>query len=171
MQNELEYDKEDAVTAEQIYDGDKLDFENIKNNPVLKPIADINKSFVNFELLIRRAMWEYGQAKEAIDGMIELNATYSETIIMSKIQLMLIHIKQIIHSQNIQKENMKDTINEMVRIVQKDYELLEKDVRENQIMIEKKPETKMKEEEKPKTFYSELIGRDIPLPENKLKTT
>ncbi len=170
MQNELEFNKEDEGSIEQIYDEEKLDFENIKNNPVLKPIADINKSFVNFELLIKRAMWEYGQAKESIDGMIELNATYSETIIMSKIQLMLGHIKQIIHSQNIQKENMKDTINEMVRIVQKDYELLEKDVRKDQITIEKKPETKMKEE-KPETFYSDLIEREMIVPKNKLKTT
>lgn len=169
MEDDLKIKEEDLGEVDQIYSNEQLDFEHIKKNPVLKPISDINKSFVNFELLIRRAMWEYEKDKGTIDNMIESNPKYSETMIVSKIQSMLSYVKQIIHSQNIQKENMKSTIKEMIKIVKNDYVLLEEESEEN-IPIEKKPEEKVEEKEKkPKTFHSDLLDEEIPIPEDKLK--
>lgn len=124
---------EEAI--ESIYEEKKLSFDEIKKNPILKPISEINKSFINFELIIRRAMLEYEKTKKEINQMIELQPKYSETMVMGKIQNILTHIPQIIHSQQIQKENMKDAINEMIKIVKVSYGVLDE---EKEMKIESK---------------------------------
>lgn len=113
--------------VDSIYSESKLDLDAIKKNPILKPISELNNSYINFELLINRALWEFGKNKEAIDSMIEENPKYSETILLSKVQSLIGHIKQVIHAQDIQKENMKNVINEMIKIVKENYGLLEED--------------------------------------------
>ena len=168
-----------------IYDEKELTFTHIKNNPILKPISEINKSFINFESLINRALWDYEEDKKQIDKMIELNPKYSETIILSKFQSILGHIKQIIHSQDLQKENMKSTINEMIKISGEEYALLQEEedgfaegsvtktekeekpeVKES--ISEDKEENKEKiNEEEEKVFSSELLEKDIPTPIHK----
>jgi len=124
---------EEAI--ESIYEEKKLSFDEIKKNPILKPISEINKSFINFELIIRRAMLEYEKTKKEINQMIELQPKYSETMVMGKIQNILTYIPQIIHSQQIQKENMKDAINEMIKIVKVSYGVLDE---EKEMKIESK---------------------------------
>lgn len=159
--------------VESIYDEEKLDFDAIKKNPILKPIMEINNSFQNFELVINRALWEYEQDKKTIDEMIEANPKYSETMIMAKVQSILGHIKQIIHSQDIQKENMKNAINEMIKIVGEEYALLQEpeeptetpEVGEPEPTQEEVDEKKdNKKDEKEKKFRSELLEKEINLP-------
>jgi len=173
-----------------IYDEEKLDLDTIKTNPILKPLAEINNSFVNFELVINKALLEYQEDKAKIDTMIEVNPRYSETIILSIFQRILGHIKQIIHSQDIQKEDMKKAIKEMVKITKSEYGLLQEQSEEDE---SKKEEPKQKveeetkeptetgeetpEEKKPeeteetskegKTLYSELVEKEIPIPKDK----
>ncbi len=166
-----------------VYDEEKLDLDTVKTNPILKPLAEINNSFVNFELVINRALLEYQEYKEQIDAMIQINPRYSETIILSKVQSMLGHIKQIIHSQDIQKEDMKKAIKEMVKIVKSEYGLLEEQSKEDELKPKAEEKTteeqKAKEEvdkeaqeteetpEKEKTIYSELVEKEIPVPKDK----
>ena len=159
--------------VESIYDGEKLDFNAIKKNPILKPIVEINNSFQNFELVINRALWEYEQNKKTIDEMIEANPKYSETMIMAKVQSLLGHIKQIIHSQDIQKENMKNAINEMIKIVGDEYGLLQEPEEPTEtpkvgglepIQEEVDKEKDNKKDEEEKKFHSELLDKKINLP-------
>lgn len=98
-----------------------LSSENIKKNPILKPIAEINKSYETLELIITRALWEYEKVQEAYNDLIKENSKYSETQIVGKIQALLIYIKQIIHSYDLQFYNLQKTINEMIQIVKKEY--------------------------------------------------
>ncbi len=177
--DESELSDIDTKEIEPIYKG-KLDFEIIKKKPILKPIAEMNNSYINFELLINRALYEYLQDKKAIDEMVKLNPKYSETILLSKIQSILGYVKQIIHIQNIEKENMKNTINEMVKIAEQNYGLLEEESEEEPKIIKKEDDIKKEEidkqeksedkkkEDKPKEFFSELVEKNIPIPdENK----
>ncbi|GAH04120.1 unnamed protein product, partial [marine sediment metagenome] len=104
---------------------------------------------------------------------------YSETMLMARVQNLQNSVKQIIHSQDVQKENMKKTIKEMIDIVNKEYGLLEEDEEssEEEKEEEKSEETESKEEDtkdteeekKPlekesKAFYSDLIEKEIPKP-------
>ncbi len=165
----------DKKEIEPIYNGN-LDSETIKKKPILKPIAEMNNSYMNFELLINRALYEYAQDKKAIDEMIKINPKYSETIILSKIQSIIGYVKQIIYSQNLEKENMKNTINEMIKISEQDYGLLEEESEEEPKIIKKEEEDKedkdseeesedKKKEDKPKEFYSDILEKNIPIPD------
>lgn len=182
----LEESKNIRQEMEGVYDGG-LSYEEVDENPILKPILEIKNSFMNLELLINRALWEYEENKKQIDKMIEINPKYSETMILSVFQNIMNHIKQIIHAQDLQKENMKEAIKNMVKISKKEYALLNKEDeqgierKEEKIdKIEKKPkeikeeiikpiETKNNEKikETEKLFHSELIEKEIPIPLNK----
>lgn len=172
------------MEIEPLYNEKNLDFETIKNNPILKPLGEINNGFVNMELLINRALWEYQEDKKQIDEMIESNPKYSETIILSKFQSILNHVKQIIQAQDIQKENMKRAINEMIKIVGKEYGILNeeasitrnirkeekplhdeiKEIKEEKINIQTLSKDKELEE-----YHSELLDKDIPVPKKKTR--
>jgi len=137
---------------EPIYEGD-LSFESIMKNPILKPLAELNKIYVNFELIIIKALQEYEEEKKIIDGMIEKVPKYSETIFVGRIQNMIREMKTLIHAHDVQKESMKKAIYEMININQDNYRLImrgldtavpKESVRMPKIIkeIEKKPEPK-----------------------------
>jgi len=143
-----------------IYDGD-LDFNDIRESPILKPISEINDSYINLELLINKALLEYQVIEDEINLMLKENPIYSETMLMARIENLKNQIKQIIHSQDLQKESMKSKINEMIKIVSEEYEL----IRGEEEFITGKEETKKKDKEeavKKPEFFSDLVGRKIP---------
>lgn len=160
---------------DSIYEG-LLDFESIKKNPILKPVSEINKTYINFELIINRALWEYQQDEEKINAMIEENPIYSETQLMAKVQSMKNSVKQIIHSQDLQKENMKNAINDMITIVGKEYgpiddeENLSKNNAKSNIEMKKTPidteETGENKEVNDTKFHSDLLDREFVRPKN-----
>lgn len=118
-----EINDKNKMDVEKIYEGE-LNFKEIKNNPILKPIAIINNSFVNLELTIRKSLWDLEQDRKKMAELIEANPKYSETIIMNVVNNMTRNTKTIIHAQDIQKDNMKDTIREMISIANEEYALL-----------------------------------------------
>lgn len=149
--------EQELQQIKKIYDGD-LDFNTIKDNPILKPIAEINETFINLELMINKALAEYEELQEEINKMVEDNPVYSETMLMSKVQNFKVLVKQIIFSQDLQKTNMIDKINEMVGIVDEEY-----DIRGNEEIIikpkttEKLEETKKAHTETPKEEQKEDV--------------
>jgi len=173
--------EKDLQKINAIYEGD-LDFNTIKSNPVLKPIAEINETFVNLELMINKSLIEYQEIEELINKMIEDNPVYSETILMSKIESLKNNVKQIIHSQDLQKTNMKTKINEMIRIVEEEYEprgeeeIISSPEKVSSPKIKEKIEEpeesendgdvieklkKMTGEEESKDKYSDLVEREV----------
>lgn len=177
----LEESKSIRQEMQGVYN-DSMTYEEILENPILKPISEINNSFITLELLINRALWEYEENKKQIDKMIEINPKYSETMILSVFQNIISHIKQIIHAQDLQKENMKEAIEKMVKISKKEYALLNKEddykklgkevetPKETEKVEEKEIEEKkeeIKKEETPKTFHSELLEKKVPITLNK----
>ena len=152
----------------------KLDFKSIKANPVLRPIANINKTYENLEIIINRALWEYEADKKQIDQMIQANPKYSETIILSKFQSILSHVKQIIHAQDIEKDSLKEAIQEMIKISEEEYGVLQEEEfdKDKFEKIQKKekheeiPEELHEEiKEKGEVFYSDLLEKPVPSPE------
>lgn len=175
----MEEQEQELTKIIPIYTGD-LDFNTIKENPILKPIAEINETFINLELMINKAFIEYQEIEEAINEMIKENSVYSETILMSKIQLLKNNVKQIIYSQDLQKTNMKSKINEMIKIVEEEYDVRrdeeeiifdpkekEKDKKTEVTEDEEDTFKKLKEmvgetDEKEEGVYSSLVERKIP---------
>ena len=182
-QIEPRFKAKDVESVDPLYNEEKLSFENIKKNPILKPIAEINKIYVTFELVVIKALWDYEAEQKKINEMIEDNPKYSETQIMAKVQNLQNSTKSIIHSQDIQKENMKTAIKEMINIVSKEYGVLEEEdiveakpkenesetAEENKQEEETKEETSDEEEKEEdtedKTFYSDLVEKEMPKPQ------
>ena len=138
-------EKEISLTKPEIEKicNEDLTSDNIKKNPILRPIAEINKSYENLELITTRALWEFERVQENYNDLIKENPKYSETQIVGKIQALLIYIKQIIYSQDLQKYNLQKTINEMIQIAKKEYAPLDEEFMQTEPkIIEQKPETK-----------------------------
>ncbi len=59
---------------------------DIKENPILEPIAEMNQSFINTQKLLDKSIWEYERDKKEINEMIKIMPKYSQTIIIAVIQ-------------------------------------------------------------------------------------
>lgn len=154
--------------SESIYDG-KLNFDEIIKNPILKPISEINKSYENLELSINRALYEFQEKYTKIKNLLDENPKYGETMFVTIIFSMIEYIKQIVHSQDLQKQNMKDAINEMIDIVGEKYMQTNED--EENEDIEVKPQQEilrpLKEKQPQPINIPKDIPINIPLKENK----
>jgi len=107
---------------DKLYEGD-LNFEEIKNNPILQPIIEVYAIYESMGIIIRRSVNEFDRLKIEIQEMINKNPIYSQTQIVAKMQELIVHAKEVIHSQDVQRGNIKQAMNEMIKIVQKYYEL------------------------------------------------
>jgi hypothetical protein len=159
-----EINDKNKMDVEKIYEGE-LNFKEIKNNPILKPIAIINNSFVNLELTIRKALWDLEQDRKKMAELIEANPKYSETIIMNVVNNMTRNTKTIIHAQDIQKDNMKDTIREMISIADEEYALLSE---EENYEVEEEIETPKIIKREPKIIQKQEPQIQEPPQENEI---
>ncbi|MFA6073974.1 MAG: hypothetical protein WC758_07705 [Candidatus Woesearchaeota archaeon] len=144
------------VKIDELYES-KLDFETIIDNPILQPISKVNTIYRSQSLIVQRALWEFEQIKIRMDDMIKLNPVYNETLIFGEIQQLINTIKQIIHSQDVQRGLIKETINEMVNVSGRYYSLSKNKKEE--------PEIKKVEEKLVPGFYSDVIGREVEIPD------
>lgn len=115
------FDSLEKFSIDPLIDRKDLDFETIKNNPILKPVSEINNTHENLEHQCNRALWEYNRVKEAINEMVNINPKYSETILMAKVQELLIFIGQLVHAQDLQKKDMRKCIREMLYLCEDQY--------------------------------------------------
>jgi hypothetical protein len=152
----------EAVKVDELYDR-KLDFETIMNNPILQPISEVNTTYRSQGLIVARNLWEYEQIKTRIDEMVRLNPVYSETLIFGEIQSLINVVKQIIHAQDVQRDLIKGTINEMVHLSDKYYQYAgeRRNISKSE-PIEKKEINPIVEDIQ--SFHSELLDKELPVP-------
>jgi len=100
-----------------IYDGE-LGLEEVKTQPILKPVANINNSFMDSQRLLNKSLIDYKRVKQNIDNMLETMPKYSQTIIVSELQKLVNYIEQFIFLADQQQEILKRTISEMIEISQ-----------------------------------------------------
>lgn len=99
----------------------EIKISDIIENPILKPISDISPIYKGQSLAVAKELSDYDSIKSQIDDLIELNPTYSSTIIVSMIQKLIYTTSNVIHNQDIQRAELKKAINEMLEIVQDEY--------------------------------------------------
>jgi len=115
---------EPEVTLEYVYDQNKLDFDSLKKNPILKPISEINETYSNLHLTIIKAVLEYEEEYKKLQELEGINPRYTNTILMVTIKNMVTIIKTIIHSQDLQINNMRRAISEMIDINGSKFKLI-----------------------------------------------
>lgn len=160
----------ERYALEGIYEGE-IKMDDIVQNPILKPIADINSQHKNFNRMIQKELFEFDAEKQELDGMIEINPIYSETKILNRFQSMLNHVKQIIHLEDLQISNLVKAVNEMIQIsiiqlskVQQPIgiKMKKEQVKKTETEIKEKKETKKMDEEE--MFFSDLIKKNVDVP-------
>jgi len=158
---------------DQIYEGE-LDLNTTLQNPILRPIAEANKSYTSLALLILKSLYDYEESYQVIKEMIDENPRYAETMIITKVMNLISHVKQIVRSQDIQIDNLKNTIQEMININNSEYTLISKGEEEvidlpqkssTEVFddIKKIAEEEEKEEEEEEPFVSSLTDKEVPI--------
>jgi hypothetical protein len=111
------------ITMEYIYDN-PLNFDDIRNNPILKPISEINKSYCDLHLTSTKGILEYEDEYKKLQELESINPRYTNTVLMASIKNITNIIKTIIYSQDLQIVSMKNAINEMIEISNDKYKYI-----------------------------------------------
>ena len=104
---------EREIPIEPLYEGD-LSIEDVQENPTLKPILEINKSYIETQKLINNSVWKLNEEKQAINHLLELNPKYSETILMGKVQMLMANVEQIKFLMESQQKMLIKAIQDMI---------------------------------------------------------
>ncbi|KKM74334.1 hypothetical protein LCGC14_1401350 [marine sediment metagenome] len=104
---------EREIPIEPLYEGD-LSIEDVQENPTLKPILEINKSYIETQKLINNSVWKLNEEKQAINQLLELNPKYSETILMGKVQMLMANVEQIKFLMESQQKMLIKAIQDMI---------------------------------------------------------
>ena len=111
---------------------------DIKDNPVLGSVAEMNQSFINTQKLLDKSDWEYEQGKKEINEMIQIMPKYSQTIIMAVMQKLIMHADHSTFLGKRQQEILKKGMQDVIKIASESLEDFD--------IAEKKPEETEPEE-------------------------
>lgn len=101
-----------------------LNFDAIRDNPILKPVSEINKNYCDLHLTATKAILEYEEEYKKIQEMEVINPRYTNTVLMATIKNMITLMKTIVHSQDLQNISMRSAINEMIDISDSKYKFM-----------------------------------------------
>ena len=138
--------------VESIYSGE-LNSETIRDKPILEPVAEMNQSFTNTQKILNKSDWEYGQVKKEIEDMLRVMPKYSQTMIVSVVQKLIMHADQSTFLGKRQQEILKKGMQDMIKIAQEQpvLEKVDKDRSEHPEedfdFAQKEPEGEFKEEQ------------------------
>lgn len=114
------------ITLEYIYNGD-LTFDAIRDNPILKPISEINKNYCDLHITATKSILEFEDEYKKIQELEIINPRYTNTVLMATIKNIITSLKIVVHSQDLCDIGMKSVINEMIGISGSKYKLMDDD--------------------------------------------
>lgn len=114
------------ITLEYIYSGD-LSFDSIRDNPILKPISEVNKNYCDLHITATKAILEFEDEYKKIQELEIINPRYTNTVLMATIKNIITSLKTVVHSQDLCDIGMKSVINEMIGISGSKYKLMDDD--------------------------------------------
>jgi hypothetical protein len=114
------------VKIDEIYDGE-LNYETIKNQPILQPIAELAAFYEGIGLLLKNEIIEFDDIQKSIDELLKKNQAYSKTIIVGEIIKLKSKASEVIFNSNLMIASLKRAIKDMI-ILDKKYktEVVEK---------------------------------------------
>ncbi len=98
-----------------LYEG-SLKPDHVDAHPILKPIANINNSFMDCQKLLDKSFLDYQKVKKVINGMVSDMPKYSQTKLMAEVLRLTSYADQLIFLQDQIQEILKRTMKEMVEI-------------------------------------------------------
>lgn len=104
---------------------DLLTFENILNNPVLKPISEAEKRKTDIEDMIAKKLTDIKRDKQWLEEAINDIPVYSDSGFIGRLLKVNADMTDIIKLQDINVDILKNTIREMMDIIKQRYGILE----------------------------------------------
>jgi hypothetical protein len=159
---------------DELFKPEDLSHEKIKTNPVLRPLAEINRLYLNNSLLIERYLTEMDEINKTLKDMEKQNPRYKQMMLYQVLGDYKNNAAQLVHTLILQKDSLKDAIGEMLRILEIDYALkndefrFRKPIAVNDNEIVNEPEKIENIEPLPKEELKEGFGIVEPFPEPKI---
>lgn len=120
-------------------------YDNLVANPILKPIAIVEKTINDFDEMLNKKLTEANRDKDIVDKILLSSPLYGDSEIFLKMRKINECTSDIIKMQDIIIKQLKDTIREINELVKIKYGLL----------IEEIPNTSKREEPIYPEFYLE----------------
>lgn len=137
-------------------------YENIVNNPILKPISEVDKSIRDIDEMIYKHLVDAKREKEWINQAIIDIPAYSDSQFVARLIKLSQDTQQVIKLQDIQIRSLKRTIQEIVDIVREKYGVREEEQEEEKRSYRKKEE-RLKEDEEYREYLVSLNSKEDPL--------
>jgi hypothetical protein len=106
------------VKIDEIYDG-PLDYEALKNQPILQPIAELASFYEGIGLLLKNEIIEFDNIQKEINTLFAKNQIYSKTIFGGQIMALKQKTSEIIFNSNLMIANLKRAIKDMILLDKK----------------------------------------------------
>jgi hypothetical protein len=149
-------------TIVPLISAEEITYEKVKINPILRPLAEKNNSYLLNEKNIVRALKELDSTQERMKEIIDSNPDiYESTAIVAKMERYKLFAAQVIHGLILQKDDLKTAINQMLEINGIEYGLkreeIEEDFRPSLEPIKIQPKIEV-----PPITYFDTSGNAIP---------
>lgn len=96
-------------------------YDNMMNNPIIKPISEVDRSLRDLDEMINKMLIDSRRDKQWVNAAIEDVPSYQDSPFVSRIIELTKNTQNIIKLQDIEIKNLKNAIREIVEIVKEKY--------------------------------------------------
>lgn len=100
---------------------DPYTYENIINNPIIKPISETDRNLWDIEEMLRKLLIDANNDKKFINQILIDAPEYGETVFVSRLIKLVQGTQNIIKLQDLKERNYKRCIVEMMEILKSNY--------------------------------------------------
>lgn len=130
-------------------------YESMVNNPIIKPIAELDRSLRDLDDMINKKLIDSKRNKSWINAAIEDVPSYQDSPFVSKLIDLTKDTQDVIKLQDIQLKNLKAAIKEIFNIVKTNYGVLINEEKETYTEHEE-----ISQEKDYKAYLQKLIESD-----------
>jgi hypothetical protein len=127
--------KERVEPTQRLID-EPYSYDNVMENPIIKPIAEVDRSLRDLDEMIRKKLIDSIKDKKWVNETIGNVPEYSDSPFISKLIKLVQEIHDIIKFQDIEIKNLKGCIKEMVEINRQKYGVIVEEKGE-EVLVEK----------------------------------
>lgn len=123
--NVFELDEDGKALSIKPLVSESYDYENIINNPIIKPIAETDRSNRDLTEMVRKKVLDAIKDKAWLNSVIGDIPEYSDSPFITKLIKLADDTQHIIKIQDLKNRNLQNCIREMVTLVRERYGVLD----------------------------------------------
>ena len=128
--------KEVAFTNLEPLVNEPYTYENMVNNPIIKPIAELDRSIRDLEDMINKKLIDAKRNQSWINAAIEDVPSYQDSPFIARLISLAKETQDVIKLQDIQLKNYREKVREIFDMVKKNYGVLVDKEKETYVEVE-----------------------------------